>query len=70
MPQEIKGTPIPNTPTNDNNKAVSKPSPADSDKNQAVSKPDMDPAIVQKAFQGIRKPDTSKVGPSIFDKSE
>ena len=68
MAQELIGKDSAKFAGMDRNKALSKPSPADNDKNQAVSKPDVDPALVQGAFDSIRRPDKSGVGKSIFDK--
>jgi hypothetical protein len=67
MAQEIIGKPTSGTQTNDNNKAVPKPSAADSDKNQALPKTDMQNAFPKGPF-GINRPDKSGIGRSIFDK--
>jgi hypothetical protein len=68
MAQEIIGKTSTKFGGTDSNKAVPKPSPADNDKNQAVPKTDLQRAFPAGVPIGIRKPDTSPVGPSIFDK--
>lgn len=69
MPQEIIGTPkLKIQGTDKDFKAVHKPSPADRDRNQAVPETDMQNDFPGRILRGIRKPDQSPVGPSIFDK--